>query len=104
VVGLAVTSAVTGRAGIGTVLTVAVLLQMIPSLATAYRTARPRGISAGTWLLVLGELFCWTIFGLHRLGPRLTTLGLTGVTASILMLARVRHANRLHAPVAAQHT
>jgi hypothetical protein len=64
---------------------------------------RPSGISAGTWLLILGELSCWTIFGLHELDPRLITLGLTGVTASILMLARLRYANRLHAPVAAGH-
>ena len=45
----------------------------------------------------------WTIFGLHELDPRLITLGFTGVTASILMLARLRYANRLHAPVAARH-
>ena len=63
----------------------------------------PSGISAGTWLLILGELSCWTIFGLHELDPRLITLGFTGVTASILMLARLRYANRLHAPVAARH-
>jgi hypothetical protein len=97
---LAVASAVTGRAGLATVLTAAFLLQVIPSLATAYRTARPSGISAGTWLLILGELSCWTIFGLHQQDPRLITLGLTGVTASILILARLSYANRLHAPVA----
>jgi hypothetical protein len=75
---------------------------VIPSLATAYRTARPSGISAGTWLLVLGELSCWTVFGLHEQDPRLITLGLTGMTASILILARLRYANRLHGVVAAQ--
>ena len=89
-----------GRAGLGTLLTTAFILQVIPSLATAFRTARPSGISAGTWLLILGELSCWTIFGLYELDPRLITLGLTGVTASVLMLARLGYANRLHAPVA----
>jgi uncharacterized protein with PQ loop repeat len=96
-------SAVTGRGGLGTVLTGAFLLQVIPSLTTAYRTARPSGISAGTWLLVLGELSCWTTFGLHEQDPRLITLGFTGMTASILMLARLRYANRGHALVAARH-
>jgi uncharacterized protein with PQ loop repeat len=103
VAALAVTSAVTGRAGLGTLLTAAFLLQVIPSLAAAYRTPRPTGISAGTWLLILGELSCWTIFGLHELDPRLIILGLTGVTASLLMLARLRYASRLHAPVAVRH-
>lgn len=100
---LAVTSAVTGRTGLGALLTAAFLLQVIPSLATAYRTTRPSGISAGTWLLILGELSCWAIFGLYELDPRLITLGLTGVTASTLMLARLRCASRPHAPVAVRH-
>jgi uncharacterized protein with PQ loop repeat len=99
---LAAASVVAGRAGLGTLLTAAFLLQVIPSLATAYRTARPSGISAGTWLLILGELSCWTIFGLYELDSRLIALGLTGVTASILMLARLRYTTRLHAPVAVQ--
>jgi hypothetical protein len=65
-----------------------------PSLWTAYRTARLTGVAAGTWLLILGELSCWTIFGLHQTDPRLITLGITGVTASALMLARIRHTRR----------
>ncbi len=100
---LAAASTVAGRAGLGTLLTAAFLLQVMPSLATAYRTARPSGIAGGTWLLILGELSCWTIFGLHELDARLITLGLTGVMASILMLARLRHANRLPARVEVRH-
>jgi hypothetical protein len=80
-----------GRAGLGTLLTIAFVLQVTPSLWTAYRTARLTGVAAGTWLLILGELCCWTIFGLHQADPRLLTLGVTGVTASALMLARIRH-------------
>src|SRR5262249_47529468 len=34
---------------------------------------------------------CWLAFGLHKSDPRLITLGTTGVTASALMLARIRH-------------
>jgi hypothetical protein len=81
---------VAGRTGLGTLLTAAFILQAAPSLWTAYRTAHPTGISSGTWLLILGELSCWMVFGLHKSDPRLITLGITGVTTSALMLARAR--------------
>jgi hypothetical protein len=81
--------AVAGRAGLGTLLTAAFALQVTPSLWTAYRTDRPTGVAPGTWLLVLGELSCWTVFGLHRSDPRLIALGITGATASVLMLLRI---------------
>ena len=80
---------VAGRAGLGGLLTVASMVQVAPSLWTAYRTARPTGVARGTWLLVFGELSCWAIYGLHRSDPRLIVLGATGITASVLMLARV---------------
>jgi hypothetical protein len=83
-----------GRTGLGALLTAAFVVQVAPSLWTAYRTGRPTGLSAGTWLLILGELSCWLTFGLHESDPRLITLGLTGVTASALMLARIRRASR----------
>jgi hypothetical protein len=86
--------AVAGRAGLGTLLTAAFALQVSPSLWTAYRTERPTGISRGTWLLILGELSCWTAFGLYRTDPRLIALGVTGITASTLMLARIRQTRR----------
>jgi hypothetical protein len=82
---------VAGRSGLGTLLTAAFILQVTPSIWTAYRTAHPTGVAAGTWLLILAELSCWTIFGVHQSDPRLLTLGVTGVTASALMLARIRH-------------
>jgi uncharacterized protein with PQ loop repeat len=78
-----------GRAGLGTLLTASFIVQVAPSVWAAYRTARPTGISSATWLLILGELSCWLIFGLHESDPRLITLGVTGVTASALMLARI---------------
>jgi uncharacterized protein with PQ loop repeat len=92
---LAVALAVAGRTGLGTLLTAAFVLQVTPSLWTAYRTARPTGISRGTWLLILGELSCWTTFGIHKSDPRLMILGLTGVTASLLMLARIRRTTEI---------
>jgi hypothetical protein len=81
--------AVGGRAGLGTLLTGAFLFQVTPSIWTAYRTRRPTGISRATWTLILAELSCWMTFGFHKSDPRLIVLGCTGVTASILMLARV---------------
>jgi uncharacterized protein with PQ loop repeat len=83
-----------GRVGLGTLLTAAFVVQVTPSLWTAYRTTRPTGISSGTWLLILGELACWLTFGLYKSDPRLIALGLTGVTASAFMLARVRRTAR----------
>jgi uncharacterized protein with PQ loop repeat len=78
-----------GRTGLGALLTVAFAVQVAPSIWTAYRTERPTGISAGTWLLILGELCCWLTFGLYKSDPRLIILGLSGATASALMLARI---------------
>jgi hypothetical protein len=63
----------------------------------AYGTDRPSGISAGTWLPVFGELSCWTVFGIHKSDPRLINLDLSGITASALMLSRVRRALRVQA-------
>lgn len=82
-----------GRTGLGTLLTAAFIVQVTPSIWTACRTPRPTGVSAGTWLLILGELTCWLIFGLHKSDPRLITLGTTGVTASALMLTRIHRAS-----------
>jgi hypothetical protein len=53
------------------------------------RTDRPTGISCGTWSLILGELSCWTVFGIHKPDPRLIVLGFTGIRASVLMLGRI---------------
>jgi uncharacterized protein with PQ loop repeat len=85
---------VAGRTGLGTLLTASFIVQVAPSVWTAYRTAHPTGVSSGTWMLILGELACWLIFGLHESDPRLITLGVTGVTASALMLARIRQTRK----------
>lgn len=91
---------IVGRTGLGAVLTAAFVVQVAPSIWTAYRTERPTGIAAGTWLLIVGELSCWLTFGLYKSDPRLITLGLTGVTACALMLARI-HQTRTVRPASA---
>ena len=68
---LIISCAVAGRTGLGALLTAAFILQATPSVWTAYRTARPTGVSPGTWLLILGELTCWLTFGLYKSDPRL---------------------------------
>ncbi len=77
-----------GRAPLGAVLTGAFVLQVAPSLWSAYRTRHPAGISRGTWLLILAELTCWGLYGIRSSDPRLITLGSLGVIASTLMLMR----------------
>jgi uncharacterized protein with PQ loop repeat len=86
--------ALAGRAGLGTLLTGAFILQVTPSIWTAYRTRHPTGISRGTWTLILGELCCWLTFGLHHSDPTLVVLGCSGVAAAILMLARIETTRR----------
>jgi uncharacterized protein with PQ loop repeat len=92
---LAVAAVAGGRAGLGAALATSFVLQVAPSIWTAYRTDVPTGVSPGTWLLVLAELLCWGVYGLHKSDPRLTVLGWTGVAASLLMLARARHATKV---------
>jgi hypothetical protein len=87
-VALAAGATVGGRTVLGAMLAATFILQVAPSVWTAYRTRRPTGISLGTWCLIFAELFCWAVFGLHESDPRLTILGFSGVVASILMLAR----------------
>ena len=87
---LTVAAVLGGRIGLGTLLAAASIVQVTPSLWTAYRTAHPTGISTGTWALVFGELSCWLGFGLWKTDGRLITLGATGVLAALLMLARAR--------------
>jgi uncharacterized protein with PQ loop repeat len=98
---LAAVGGASGRVGLGTLLTAAFAVQVAPSLRSAYRTARPSGISAGTWTLILGELACFLVYGLHEADPRLIALGLTGIVASTLMLARICWTARRRGPSSA---
>ncbi|HEX5995725.1 MAG TPA: hypothetical protein VFY84_11335 [Jiangellales bacterium] len=91
---LGLAGAVAGHTGLGTVLTVSFVLQVAPSVWKAYRTDRPTGIARGTWLLILAELFCWGVYGVHVADPRLIVLGWTGVATSMLVLIRVRGRRR----------
>jgi hypothetical protein len=84
------------RRVLGAVLTAAFLVQVGPAVITAYRTARPTGISRGTWTLILGETSCWGVFGAVAHDGPLVVLGITGVTSALLMSSRARAAGALH--------
>jgi uncharacterized protein with PQ loop repeat len=92
---LAVAGAVFGRTLLGTALTASFIVQTAPSVLKAYRSERVSGISTGTWLLILGELLCWGIYGTDEMDPRLMVLGWAGVAISLLILARVSADHRL---------
>ncbi|HWL43731.1 MAG TPA: hypothetical protein VNQ73_12355 [Ilumatobacter sp.] len=83
-----------GRVGLGTLLSVAFVVQVVPAIWTAYRTQVPTGIAVGTWLLVLGELSCWGAYGLHRGDGRLAVMGVSGSIAAVLMISRAVTARR----------
>lgn len=96
---LLIAAAVSGRTGLGSVLAVAFALQVTPSVRAVYRSSDTAGVSRGTWLLILGELLCWGVFGIHEADPRLIVLGVTGVAASLLVLARMSWPRAGQAPV-----
>jgi len=89
-----------GPVVLGAALTAAGLAQLGPSLWSAYRTAHPTGISAGTWMLATGELVCWALFGVYQGDPRITTLGSVGATGGALVCVRALRA--APAPASAQ--
>jgi uncharacterized protein with PQ loop repeat len=97
---LAAGLAVAGRGGLGTLLTASFVLQVIPSVWTAFRTASPTGVARGTWLLIFAELACWAVYGLSKSDPRLVILGCTGVVSSGTIIARTAVA----VPPAAEET
>jgi hypothetical protein len=84
------TAASLDRRLLGAALTGAFLVQVIPAVTTAYRTCHPTGIARGTWILILGELSCWVVFGAIQHDGPLIALGTTGVISALLMLNRTR--------------
>ncbi|WP_370326667.1 hypothetical protein [Euzebya sp.] len=88
--------ALAGPTGLGGVLAGAFVLQVVPSLRTAWSTTEPVGVSRATWVLIGAEVVCWGAIGLLDARPPLIALGVTGVTAAAAMLVLTR-AGRLRA-------
>lgn len=63
-------------------------VMMAPSIWTAYRTADPVGISAGTWWIGVLEAVLWAFYGWHNADAGVLTFAGMAVTGSGLMLAR----------------
>lgn len=89
VVVMALAGLLGGRLGLGAAMNVALIVQVAPSVVTAWRSRDVSGISVGTWLLVMGELTCFGLFGLATGDRTLLLLGVVGDAAGLLMLARV---------------
>lgn len=83
-----------GRPALGAAMNVALLVQVVPAVVSAWRAPAATGISVGTWLLVMAELTCFGLAGLARGDLTLVLLGLTGDLAGALMLARVARGRR----------
>ena len=81
-----------GPSGLGVVLTVAFLLQVTPSLRSAWHTASPVGVSRVTWALIGIEVLCWGTVGVLDARLPLIVLGATGsaAVAAMLWLTRPR--------------
>lgn len=71
---------------LGSLLTVAFLLQVSPSLRSAWASPDPSGVSRTTWLLIGAEVVCWGTVGMLEARLPLIALGVSGVAASGLML------------------
>lgn len=80
--------ALAGIAGLQVLLTVAFVVQVVPSLWAAFRSSAPDGIAIGTWMLVLAEMICWLSFGAAQGDRALIVLGVTGVSSSVAMVMR----------------
>ena len=80
--------ALAGVAGLQVLLTVAFVVQVVPSLWAAFRSAAPDGIAIGTWMLVLAEMICWLSFGAAQGDRALIVLGVTGASSSVAMVVR----------------
>ena len=85
---LAATTALTSLAVLGTVLGLAYAVQVAPSVWTAYRTWAPSGVAPETWLMMLVQVALWGVYGIANGDVPIMIYGVTGLTASGLMLAR----------------
>lgn len=75
-----------GPAALGAMMAGAFVVQVIPSLWSAWRSHQPAGVSRPTWTLIGAEVACWGTVGLLDGRPPLLVLGATGLVAVAAML------------------
>jgi hypothetical protein len=85
---LAAAGLVGGWPGLGLVLGVSFGVQATPSVWTAFRTWAPKGISTGTWKLILIEGLLWTVYGAGHGDRAIVVFGILSSLTSALMLSR----------------
>lgn len=85
---LVIVTAAAGWPVLGIVLGVAYAVQVAPSVWAAYRTWAPRGIAPATWACTLLEAALWGVYGVAERDAALVLFAITGITASIAILAR----------------
>ncbi len=79
---------IAGWTTLGVVLGLTYAAMVTPSIWTAYRTADPSGVSAGTWSIGAMEAVLWGAYGVYFLDPGIITFGIVQLLASVLMLGR----------------
>ena len=89
IVALVAVGGLSGWAVLGTSLALANIVQFFPSVATAWRTYAPVGLSPVTWMLMLAETAGWTAYGVLVDQMPIVLYGLSGLVASMLMLMRI---------------
>ena len=90
---LIATTAFGGWTTLGVVLGLTFAVMMVPSVASAYTTRDPSGISPGTWWLGALEAALWGFYGWHHADAGVLTFSVTAAIGSVLMLGRY-HATR----------
>ncbi len=86
--------ATAGFGGFGAVLAVAFVIQVTPSLWTAYREPNPVGSSITTWYLGMTDGVLWAAYGtLEHDGP-VALYGLIALTSGVLMVTRLKYTAR----------
>jgi uncharacterized protein with PQ loop repeat len=79
-----------GLDGLGVVLAIAFLVQVSPSLWTAYRSIDLHGASLSTWMLTCAEGALWATYGAANNDRAVVAFGLVAFSASVLMCLRIR--------------
>ena len=78
-----------GWTALGAALALATMVQFLPSIVAAWRTYAPVGLSPATWTLTLAETVGWMAYGVLIDEIPIILYGLTGIAASVLILARI---------------
>ena len=86
--------ATAGFPGVGAVLAGAFIIQVTPSLWTAYREPNPIGSSITTWYLGITDGALWATYGTLEHDAPVALYGGIAFTSGVLMVARLKYTAR----------